>query len=116
MTFPASSLQGIEQSLKTAAGDFGLSLSDTDAARLGQYGRMLLRWNAVYNLTAVKDSRQLLTHHLLDCLAAVGPLQRQLPPGGRPRLLDAGSGAGLPGLVLSIMGPRIDVVCVDSVG
>lgn len=115
MTLPPSSLDAIEQSLKTATGDMGLSLSDSEAARLVQYGRLLLRWNAVYNLTAIKDPGQLLTHHLLDCLAVVQPLQRHLPVEGRPRLLDAGSGAGLPGVVLSIMVPGLDVVCVDSV-
>jgi len=59
----------------------------------------------------------MLTHHLLDSLAAVAPLRRHLAAAGleKPRLLDVGSGAGLPGAVFAIACPELDVSCVDTV-
>jgi 16S rRNA (guanine527-N7)-methyltransferase len=72
----------------------------------------------VYNLTAVRQSEQMLTHHLLDCLAGLGPLQRHLAASGLSqagRLLDVGSGAGLPGIVWAIGCPQLQVCCVDTV-
>ena len=76
---------------------------------------MLQRWNSTYNLTAVRDPAQMLTQHLADCLAMVQPLRRFC--GEAPcRLLDVGSGAGLPGVVISALNPQFDVTCVDAVG
>ena len=77
------------------------------------YLRLLKRWNATYNLTSVREPEQMLTQHLADCLAVIEPLGRRLDTG---RLLDVGSGGGLPGVVIAIMRPSIDVTCVDSVG
>jgi 16S rRNA (guanine527-N7)-methyltransferase len=77
---------------------------------------LLQRWNATYNLTALRDPAQMLTHHLADCLAVVAPLRRQLGEPAGKRLLDVGSGGGLPGVVLAIMLPGLDVTCVDTVG
>jgi 16S rRNA (guanine527-N7)-methyltransferase len=60
----------------------------------------------------------MLVTHLLDCLAVVQPLRRQLgemPPAGAPRLLDVGSGAGLPGLALAVCLPQLQVTCIDTV-
>ncbi|MBA4263235.1 MAG: 16S rRNA (guanine(527)-N(7))-methyltransferase RsmG, partial [Comamonadaceae bacterium] len=84
------------------------------------YQDLIARWNKVYNLTAVRDPQEMLTHHLLDSLAAIGPLLRQTGgPGfaaGPPiRLLDVGSGGGLPGVVIAITCPQIQVTCVDTV-
>lgn len=76
---------------------------------------MLQRWNAVYNLTAVRDLAQMEQLHLFDCLATVGPLRREVGPLARKRLLDVGSGAGLPGAVLAIVEPELHIVCVDAV-
>ncbi len=84
--------------------------------RLLAYLALLQRWNATYNLTAVRDPREMLTHHLADCLAVVGPLRRRLSADSEPRLLDVGSGGGLPGVVLAMLEPRWNVTCVDSVG
>jgi len=82
-----------------------------------QYLDLLQRWNATYNLTSVRERDAMLTQHLADCLAVVKPLQRECPPGsGTRRLLDVGSGGGLPGVVLAIMLPTLHVSCVDSVG
>jgi 16S rRNA (guanine527-N7)-methyltransferase len=111
-----ASLRAIDQSLESAAASLGLSISNEQADRLALYCGLLQRWNAVYNLTSLKDVDQIFTRHLLDCLAVVTPLRRKLGPIDPVRLLDAGSGAGLPGLVIAIMEPRIGVVCIDSVG
>ena len=78
-----------------------------------QYLELLQRWNATYNLTAVRDRQGMLTQHLADCLAVVHPLSRVLQTG---RLLDVGSGGGLPGVVLAIMRPQLQVTCDDTVG
>ena len=109
-------LGSIDQSLEGAAASFGLSISNEQVDRLTRYCDLLQRWNAVYNLTSLKDVDQIFTRHLLDCLAVVMPLRRKLEQADTVRMLDAGSGAGLPGLVIAIMEPEIDVVCVDTVG
>ena len=92
----------------------GLGLSPQEAKQLLAYLALLQRWNATYNLTAVRDPQAMLVQHLLDCLAVLPPLLRQLPTGGR--VLDVGSGGGLPGVVLAVMAPQLDVTCVDTVG
>ena len=93
----------------------GLELADAQVTQLLDYLALLQKWNKVYNLTAVRDPAEMLTHHLLDSLAAIGPLLRQ--SASQPlRLLDVGSGGGLPGVVFAIACPQIDVSCVDTVG
>ncbi|MDG5974156.1 16S rRNA methyltransferase GidB [Hydrogenophaga taeniospiralis CCUG 15921] len=93
----------------------GLQLSDEQVSLLLDYLALLQKWNKVYNLTAVRDPAEMMTYHLLDSLAAIGPLLRQT--GGQPvKLLDVGSGGGLPGVVIAITCPQIDVTCVDTVG
>jgi len=93
----------------------GLQLDDERVNRLLDYLVLLQKWNKVYNLTAVRDPAEMVTHHLLDSLAAIGPLLRHT--GGRSvKLLDVGSGGGLPGVVIAITCPQIDVTCVDTVG
>lgn len=100
--------------LESGARALGLCLSDGQVDRLLAYLDLLLKWNRVYNLTAVRDPAEMLTHHLLDSLAAIGPLRRHTQ--GQPtRLLDVGSGGGLPGAVIAICCPEIDVSCVDAV-
>jgi 16S rRNA (guanine527-N7)-methyltransferase len=92
----------------------GLSLGDAQITQLLDYLDLIQKWNKVYNLTAVRDPAEMLTHHLLDSLAIVGPLLRQTA--GKPiQLLDVGSGAGLPGVVIAICRPEIRVDCVDTV-
>lgn len=93
----------------------GLNLSDAQADRLLDYLALLQKWNKVYNLTAVRNPGEMMTHHLLDSLAAINPLLRQTA-GDPIRLLDVGSGGGLPGVVIAIVCPHIDVSCVDTVG
>lgn len=85
------------------------------ARRLTQYLDLLQRWNGVYNLTSVRTREGMLTQHLLDCLAIVQPLQRQVQPKMGTRWLDVGSGGGLPGVVLAACLPQVQVFCVDTV-
>ena len=77
---------------------------------------LLARWNATYNLTAIREPAQMLTQHVADCLAVIAPLQQALVGREAPGLLDVGSGGGLPGAVVAIMCPEIAVTCVDTVG
>jgi 16S rRNA (guanine527-N7)-methyltransferase len=100
--------------LQQAAQQLGIALTEPQIAALLAYMALLAKWNKVYNLTAVRDPADMLTHHLLDSLAVVAPLLKHTQ--GKPvRLLDVGSGAGLPGTVLAIMCPEMDVTCVDTV-
>ena len=101
--------------LKSGAAELGLSLSDVQLEQLLGYLALIQKWNRVYNLTAVRDPQEMLTHHLLDSLTAVAPLVRHTH--GQPaKVLDVGSGGGLPGIVLAICRPELDVSCVDTVG
>ena len=107
----------LETGLRAGIADLGLELNDEQVAKLLSYLDWVAKWNKVYNLTALRDPQEMLTHHLLDSLAAVAPLRRQLAAMGleKPRLLDVGSGAGLPGAVFAIVCPELDVSCVDTV-
>lgn len=106
-----------QQRLAEGATALGLSLAPAQHAQLLAYLDLLAKWNKVYNLTAVRDPAEMLTHHLLDSLAAVAPLRRHLAQqgGAGRRLLDVGSGGGLPGVVFAICCPDLDVSCVDTV-
>jgi 16S rRNA (guanine527-N7)-methyltransferase len=108
----------LRERLLAGAQALGVALSEAQAAQLLDYLALLQKWNRVYNLTAVRDPQEMLTQHLLDSLAAVPPLQRWLAQAGRaqPRLLDVGSGGGLPGVVFAVCCPALDVSCVDTVG
>lgn len=100
--------------LQQGATSLGLRLPEPTLRTLLAYLDMLGRWNRVYNLTAVRDPAQMATHHLLDSLAIVPLLERHAA--GRPlRLLDVGSGGGLPGVVLAACHADWQVTCVDAV-
>ena len=104
--------------LAAAADALGLELPATTLDHLMAYLQLLQRWNRVYNLTALRDPDEMLSHHLVDCLAVLGPLRRVvagLPHSGALRVLDVGSGGGLPGVVLALMEPSWQVSCVDTV-
>ena len=105
---------GLEGSLRAGAQSLGLALGPEQVAQLLNYLDLIQKWNKVYNLTALRDAGEMLTHHLLDSLAVVEPLRRQTG-GGACSLLDVGSGAGLPGVVIAICCPEIRVDCVDTV-
>ena len=103
--------------LRDASDQLGLGLPPEDLRRLMDYLALLLRWNRVYNLTALRDPDEMLSHHLVDCLAVLPALRRWLADQGlaNPHLLDVGSGGGLPGVVLALLHPGWRVDCVDTV-
>jgi len=102
----------VSAALERIFAELGLPPSAAQTSALVQYLGLLQRWNATYNLTAVRDPEAMLSQHLADCLAVVPPLQRRA---GQGRLLDVGSGGGLPGVVIAMMLPSWDVTCVDAV-
>lgn len=126
-----------ELTLRQGVEALGLTLNDIQIAQLLGYSALIQKWNKVYNLTAIRDPAEMLTHHLLDSLAIVAPLrirmaglayQQDGQQDGEQdaendnlqsqylyKLLDVGAGAGLPGVVLAICCPDIHVTCVDAV-
>jgi len=100
--------------LASAAETLDLQLSGAQVEQLLDFVALLDRWNRTYNLTAVRDPAEMLTQHVVDCLAAVPALRRTLP--GPKRVLDVGSGGGLPGVVWAVVDRRLDLTCIDSVG
>ena len=94
----------------------GLSMSEGVQERLLDYMALIQKWNKVYNLTALRDPQEILMHHLLDSLSAIGPLMRQAASFDEAfSFLDVGSGGGLPGVVIAICCPKVKVTCVDTV-
>ena len=104
----------LEAGLRSGADALGLALSDAQIKHLLDYAALIQKWNKVYNLTALRDPADMLTHHLLDSLTAISPLIRHTQ-GQSTKVLDVGSGGGLPGVVLSICLPELQVTCVDTV-
>jgi 16S rRNA (guanine527-N7)-methyltransferase len=86
-----------------------LELSALQQAQLMDYLALLFKWNSVYNLTSLRDPMQMVTHHLLDSLAAVPAFA------GAASVLDVGAGGGLPGIVLAIARPDMKVALIDTV-
>ena len=105
-------MNGEAVTLRAGLAQLRLQLSDQQVSQLLAYQALIAKWTKVYNLTAVRDPAEMVTHHLLDSLAAITPLQKQMAQG---KLLDVGSGAGLPGVVIAICCPAIAVTCVDTV-
>jgi 16S rRNA (guanine527-N7)-methyltransferase len=93
--------------LQQGAAQLGLNLTDTQIETLYNYLILLDKWNNVHNLTAIRDRSRMLSHHLLDSLSIHAYVQG-------PRLLDVGTGAGLPGLVLAVVFPHWHWVLLDS--
>ena len=103
--------------LEALSPELSLGLTGTQRERLLAYLAMLQRWTKVYNLTAVRNTGEMFTHHLLDCLAVVAPLRAGTGAAANEplRVLDVGSGAGLPGVILAALNPAWQVTCVDAV-
>jgi 16S rRNA (guanine527-N7)-methyltransferase len=101
--------ESLRQRLCTGISELGLALDDAAIERLLAYVELLERWNAAYNLTAVRDPADMVTRHLIDSLAIV-------PHVRGATLADLGSGAGLPGIPLAIVAPERDILLVDSNG
>ena len=116
-------MESLSLPLDQGLAHLGLEVPRQARQQLVGYLALIDRWNRVYNLTAVRNPADMLVQHLLDSLAVVTPLRRHLRATGpapgidslSARVLDVGSGAGLPGVVLSIVEPRWDVTCVDAV-
>jgi 16S rRNA (guanine527-N7)-methyltransferase len=94
----------------------GWALQQAQAERLIAFLGLLQKWNATFNLTAVRDTAEMRVQHLADCLAVVAPLRRHLGQIQPARVLDVGSGGGLPGVVLAAVDPAWDLTCIDAVG
>ena len=111
-------MPGAERDLRAGLNALQLKLNDQQVRQLLDYLMLIGKWTKVYNLTAVRDPAEMMTHHLLDSLAVILPLLRYLRGAGLEqggRLLDVGSGAGLPGVVVAICCPGVAVTCVDTV-
>jgi len=104
----------LEGRLIAGAQDLGLTLSPQQCTRLLQYIDLLDRWSAVYNLSAIRGPGAILQQHILDCLAAV-PSMARWAAGRAIRVLDVGSGAGLPGLVIAAVKSDWSVTTIDAV-
>ncbi len=94
--------------LATGVAEMGLSVSLEAQQKLLSYLELLQKWNKVYNLTAVRDPMEMVTLHLLDSLSVLPYIQAK-------NLLDVGSGGGLPGIVLAICMPALQVTTIDTV-
>lgn len=92
----------------------GLDLKEDSAEKLSKYSNLLVKWNATYNLTSIENPEDVLTLHIADSLALVRDLDA-LVPIEKCRLMDVGSGGGLPAIPLAIMRPDLSVTMVDAV-
>ncbi len=101
--------------LRSGLAALSLGLTEAQVDQLLDYQELIQKWNKVYNLTALRSPAEMLTHHLLDSLSIIRPLQLALGDRSSSRLLDVGSGAGLPGVVVAICCPGMAVDCVDAV-
>jgi 16S rRNA (guanine527-N7)-methyltransferase len=101
--------------LEKGAEALSLPIDPSTRQRLLGYVTLISKWNAVYNLTAIRDLRQMLVQHLLDSLSIVQPLRRRIDL-DRARIADVGSGAGLPGLVLAMLAPGLHLTSIEPVG
>ena len=101
--------ESLRQRLSAGIRDLHLTLDAAAIERLLDYVDLLVRWNAAYNLTAVRDPAEMVPRHLLDSLAI-------LPHVAGATLADLGSGAGLPGIPLAIAAPEREIQLVDSNG
>ena len=109
--------EGQRLRLEQATHQLGLRLAENQQTQMLRLLQELMRWNKTYNLTAIRDSDQALVHHLFDSLSVVKPLQEYLHETRKvsARIMDVGSGAGLPGVVLAIAMPEAHVTCIDAV-
>jgi 16S rRNA (guanine527-N7)-methyltransferase len=99
----------LSKALADGINDLSLDLEQKQHEQLLDYLALLFKWNSVYNLTSVRDPMQMVTHHLLDSLAAVPSFA------GAHNVLDVGAGGGLPGIVLAIARPQMKVSLIDTV-
>ncbi len=107
MSIPGNAVPTLQTTLAEGLSALDLPLGDDTQARLIQYLDLLEKWNRVYNLTAIRDKDQMVSNHLLDSLVIV-PFVHGV------RVLDVGSGAGLPGIPLALARPQLQITLLDS--
>lgn len=95
--------------IASAARVLKLTLTEPQIAQMLDYHRLIMKWNKAYNLTAVRDPQEMIHRHLVDSMTIIPHLKGE-------RLLDVGCGAGLPGLVIAIVRPELQVTLLDSNG
>jgi 16S rRNA (guanine527-N7)-methyltransferase len=99
----------LSQVLAEGIAEMGLEVSPAQQEKLMDYLALMFKWNSVYNLTSLRDPMQMVTHHLLDSLAAVPAFV------DAKNVLDVGAGGGLPGIVLATVRPDMKVSMIDTV-
>jgi len=101
--------EALAKVLREGVAEMQLDVTPEQQTRLMAYLHLMHKWNAVYNLTSLRDPMQMVTHHLLDSLAAVPAFK------DASNVLDVGAGGGLPGIVLAITRPDMKVAMIDTV-
>jgi 16S rRNA (guanine527-N7)-methyltransferase len=102
-------LLDLEETLKAGIDKLELENRDYLYTKLLIYKDLLVKWNKVFNLISGKGIDEIVTHHFLDCLAVVPFIEGK-------NILDVGSGAGLPGIIIGLCYPDKNITLVDSVG
>lgn len=97
----------LEQELEAGLAQLGLELSAEQIDRLNQYLALLNKWNKTYNLTAVRETERMVAYHVLDSLSALPHIQGV-------RVLDVGSGGGMPGMLFAIARPDWQLTLIDA--
>lgn len=101
-------MTSLQANISKGVAEMGLVLDEPAAARFADYLRLIEKWNRVHNLTAVRETRQMVVLHLLDSLSLLPHLK------GARTLLDVGTGAGLPGIPIALALPALEVTLLDS--
>ncbi len=100
----------LDEGLREQAAAGGAPLDRMARNKLGAFLRLLAKWNRTYNLTAIREPERMVTHHVLDALSVLP----QLPARAGIRVLDVGSGPGVPGIPLALARPDWHFVLIDS--
>ena len=107
---PNADFNELEKALFKGAAQLGIDLTHTQSENLMNYLRLLDKWNRAYNLTSIRQIDDMLPLHVLDSLVVHSQVQ------GVSRLIDVGTGPGLPGMILAIMNPDLPITLLDSNG
>ena len=105
----------LETPLAEGLRELGLDLGLAVQRQLLAYLGLMVRWNRTYNLTAIRDPREMLVQHLFDCLAVLADVRKSALAGRRLRIADVGSGAGLPGIPWAIVESTWSIVTIEAV-
>jgi 16S rRNA (guanine527-N7)-methyltransferase len=108
-----SAVFSLRAQLLTGSQALNLSLNEVQIDKILAYMALLEKWGGVYNLTAIKDPKEILVHHVLDCLSVVLHVSAHTQPGDL--VLDVGSGAGLPAIMIAIACPHLKITALDAV-